>query len=61
MDHFPEEELLNRAARGDISALAALDAQGFLLKPGEAAEAFVGRIRAMHARFRALDERMTAD
>lgn len=61
MDHFPEEELLNRAVRGDISALAALDAQGFLLKPGEAADAFVGRIRAMHARFRTLDERMTAD
>lgn len=61
MDHFPEDELLNRAAQGDISALAALDAQGFLLKPGEAADAFVGRIRAMHARFRTLDERMTAD
>ena len=50
-DQFPGEELLSSAGKGDADALAQLDSMGFLMKPRENAESYVGRIRAMHARF----------
>ena len=50
-DQVPGEELLPSAGKGDADALAQLDSMGFLMKPRENAESYVGRIRAMHARF----------
>lgn len=58
MDMFPEEEILRNAENGNLDALAALDSAGFLIKPGESADSFVERIRAMHLKSLAFQEKM---
>lgn len=57
-DMFPDEDILRNAENGDPSALAALDSAGFLIKPGETSGSFVGRIRAMHLKALAFQEKM---
>jgi len=59
-DMFPGEDLLRDAELGDSDALARLDSLGFLMTSGETADSFVNRIRAMHLRALAFQEK-TAD
>ncbi len=53
-DHFPPEERIRQASRGEISAAAELDSAGFLIKPGERSSEYADRISAMRARARSL-------
>ena len=59
--HSAQEELLNKAAAGDIDALLVLDKHGFIMGQTESPEAFVARLRALAGKLGKMQKSLDKD
>lgn len=59
MNTLPDDIILDKASKGDLNALAELDAHGLIIGAKESTEDFVKRIRTLKANIAAMEESLT--